>query len=129
VLSYSSRVIILHVPAMIRNTSTIPTSPIDSNRRILFTIHFFASLFHELAHSSDTTRIALDKMCSTFLDTKPGAADSVTRERLEEVADQGEEIFMGLLVEYLEKNKMSWPKLSEHLFDWDKLQRHVKLPA
>jgi len=111
---------------MKRQISGIPSNPGDSNRRILFSMHFFACLFHELSHGYEVSRLVMNNFSVAILDSESKPAEAPTQEQLEQLAVGDEGKFLGLLKTYLYENKMSWPRLSEHLFDWDKLQKHIK---
>lgn len=126
VFDNENRYILLHVPAMVRNTSHIPTNPGDKGRRSLFAVHFFACLFHELTHANDFARIIMNERSRLlFNPKKPSVAATLTEKQLEETADHGEEKYLKMLSEFLAKKDIGWNGLSEWLFDWDKLQKYV----
>ena len=62
VFSYKGHCIILHIPAMALKLSQIELRTGDPEGKILFTIHLFACLFHELGHAYHATRIIMDSL-------------------------------------------------------------------
>lgn len=123
IFDYQRHYIILHIPAMVRNLASIPTNPTDTGRRTLFTIHFFACLFHELSHAHDMTLKSINSWGNFGENSSKDIV--LNKQELEDNADRREQFFINLLTTYLEENKESWHSLTEWLFNWDKLQKQV----
>ena len=117
------KVVILHVPAMVRTVSSIESDIEEEQRRGLFALNFFACLFHELTHVNDARRIAIDSWLARTPDAKAAVKQAI--DCFEETAEAEEKRYIGLMSLFLDEHNASWPWLAEVLFDWKKLQRHI----
>lgn len=117
------KVVILHRPAMVRMVSSIKSVAGDEQRRGLFTFHFFACLFHELAHVNEARRCAVNSWLARTPDSKNSIINDL--EQFEATAEAEESRYMELMTRFLDEHNASWLWLAEALFDWEKLQRHI----
>lgn len=114
-ISYRGHCVILHVPAIARKLAHVELRPGDPEGKVLFTIHLFSCLFHELGHACHTTRWLVERMWA------PEKTPPMTAEEAEKAADQYEAKIMGRFGGFLEYSGLTWPKIAERLLFWDKL--------
>ena len=85
--------IIIHVPAMIKKIRHIPSRNDDQKRHILFTIHFFACLFHEHSHANEHSRYLM----RVVSDSLSGKEISIMKslDEKERIAENGKKLYIG----------------------------------
>ncbi len=120
---YKKKLIVIHVPAMVRMLSVVQTSQDDPRRRGLFAMHFFSCLFHELFHANDTTRVVMDYF---YTSVRKQVIVEHTDKWQEKRAQQAESKHVKLLARYLKRSNASWLRLAEILFDWGILQKYIR---
>lgn len=123
--SEDKKVVILHVPAMVRTVSSTEFVISEEQRRALFALNFFACLFHELSHANEARRIVVDSWLARNPESKAAIKQAI--DRFEETAEKEEGRYIELMSHFLEEHNASWIWLAEALFNWEKLQRHVTL--
>lgn len=123
--AYDARCIIIYAPSMLKKLSDIPRHSYDSQGHILFTIHFFACLFHELGHAHEYSR-KMGRYQAEVLNAYIAGStppEPLVIEASEEYAEQTEKHVLDVLSKFLGANGIGWDGLAEHLFDWDKFDQ------
>jgi hypothetical protein len=119
VYSYKGQCIVLHIPAMAGKLAQVELRPEDPEGKILFTIHLFGCLFHELGHACHVARVAVESF-DDFICGKKRAARFSTAES-EKIAEESEEKLVKRFGEFLEQNDLSWADVAERLLRWEKV--------
>jgi hypothetical protein len=88
VFSTKGRCIVLHVPAMALKLSHIKLRTNDPEGKILFTIHLFACLFHELGHACHTTQILFNAGAARLIGNTPTVVSVAELEKIAEDYEQ-----------------------------------------
>lgn len=123
--SLQGRCIVLHIPAMSEKISNIQLRSDDPEGEILFTLHFFGCLFHELGHAYHYTRLIVNAAFGNVYD--PGARDHNDEEG-ERYADECEVKQSQQFFNVLKTKGIHLKEIANRLFYWQRLKPLVLLP-
>jgi hypothetical protein len=119
IFSYKGRCIVLHIPAMAQKLSQIQFRPEDPEGKLLFAIHLFGCLFHELGHAYHYTKITVNAIGALLFDEKL-AEFNVTE--LEKFAEEYEDKLTKRFINILSNKGLDFKYVADQLFEWKKLR-------